>query len=286
MLVYDKFTTPRLYGNYEGNIPTSSDPSLTYKDGDGVVLTDMTVTTQLVDGGSSRGIQRIKRVSDNKDVNVYIGDNLIIGDGPKFVVDFYILTPPAKLLYTDNELTSYEGLTAHVEFNDGTSEDLEYGDERLTYSIPDGMSLTELESYVSVAGTGYGTVYVSYGESGMVDMFDIGADVDPGAGVLVCNITQGPNQSTYVVNTDPFDPTGIEFNFMGTTPGGEYSLDYLANRRPYIEGGSFNSYFGTTPYIGQVFDSPEDPKTGRITYKGVELVNGPTTTFNIHVVTE
>lgn len=81
MLVYEKKAegVRHLYGNYSGNTPLDADPQLTYKDADGATLTPVAGDTY-VDGGSSDGTQRIVRKSDNKVVNVFIGDNQIIGD--------------------------------------------------------------------------------------------------------------------------------------------------------------------------------------------------------------
>ena len=76
MLVYEKKVdnTRHLYGKVEGTIPAVDDVQLTYKDSDGDTLT-------IVEGDSyfNDGKGGIIRKSDNKPVNVFIGDTQIIG---------------------------------------------------------------------------------------------------------------------------------------------------------------------------------------------------------------
>ena len=76
MLVYEKKVegTRHLFGKVEGTIPAASDVQLTYKDADGNTLTVSESDTYLNDGKGG-----IIRKSDNKAVNVFIGNTQIIG---------------------------------------------------------------------------------------------------------------------------------------------------------------------------------------------------------------
>lgn len=76
MWLYEK--SSHLYGT-TSQVPSVSDTQCSYKDADGNTLT-LAKTDKLVDN-SSDGIQAMKRLSDNKDVNVYVGDVLVIGAG-------------------------------------------------------------------------------------------------------------------------------------------------------------------------------------------------------------
>ena len=76
MLVYEKKVegTRHLFGKVEGTIPADSDVQLTYKDAGGNTLTVSESDTYLNDGKGG-----IIRKSDNKAVNVFIGNTQIIG---------------------------------------------------------------------------------------------------------------------------------------------------------------------------------------------------------------
>ena len=73
MIVYEK-SDRHLYGNLIGTSPTNEDPQLTYKDAEGSSLELSKLDTYLDDGKGG-----IIRKSDNKAVNVFIGDTQIIG---------------------------------------------------------------------------------------------------------------------------------------------------------------------------------------------------------------
>ena len=73
MIVYEK-SDRHLYGNLVGTYPTNEDPQLTYKDAEGSSLELSKLDTYLDDGKGG-----IIRKSDNKAVNVFIGNTQIIG---------------------------------------------------------------------------------------------------------------------------------------------------------------------------------------------------------------
>lgn len=79
MLVYEKRINDEkhLYGTMQ-NVPSESDVELTYKDEEGTEIIPVSGDNYL-DKSFGR-IQRIRRISDNKMVNVFIGDTQIIGD--------------------------------------------------------------------------------------------------------------------------------------------------------------------------------------------------------------
>ena len=76
MLVYEKKVegVRHLFGKVEGTIPSATDVQLTYKDAGGNTLTVSDSDTYLNDGKGG-----IIRKSDNKAVNVFIGNTQIIG---------------------------------------------------------------------------------------------------------------------------------------------------------------------------------------------------------------
>ena len=87
MLIYSKVVggVKKLFGTME-NIPDENDNELIYKDSDGDVVT-VVAKDVYVDNGSNGKVQRIKRISDDKELIVYIKDannNLIkvLGDDP------------------------------------------------------------------------------------------------------------------------------------------------------------------------------------------------------------
>jgi len=84
MLVYEKKVAEggelkrHLFGTL-GNIPADADVQLTYKDNNGSAITPV-ANDKYVDNGTKDKVQRMKRLSDDKGVNVFIGDTCIIGD--------------------------------------------------------------------------------------------------------------------------------------------------------------------------------------------------------------
>lgn len=104
MLVYEKKVedTRHLFGKVEGTIPAASDVQLTYKDAGGNTLTVSESDTYLNDGKGG-----IIRKSDNKAVNVFIGDTQIIGSSispeGKVIIDG---TPDVIIYQSGGDYTS------------------------------------------------------------------------------------------------------------------------------------------------------------------------------------
>lgn len=129
MLIYEKTVdnATHLYGTL-GNIPGNSDNQLVYKDYDGDTLT-IVAGDSYVDGGSANGIQRIVRLSDGKDVNVFIGDDCVIGQvvTPKVIKKIVITTKPTKLEYVVDDKLDLTGLVVSAVYADGDTVALESG---------------------------------------------------------------------------------------------------------------------------------------------------------------
>ena len=129
MLIYGKTVdnATHLYGTL-GAIPSNSDNQLVYKDYDGDVITPVSGDSY-VDGGSANGIQRIIRKSDGKVVNVFIGDNCVIGQvvTPKVIKKIVITTKPTKLEYDVNDKLDLTGLVVSAVYADGDIVALESG---------------------------------------------------------------------------------------------------------------------------------------------------------------
>ena len=120
MFIYEKTTdnTSHLYGTL-GTIPSVSDNQLVYKDNDGDTLTIVANDTY-IDGGSSGGIQRIIRKSDNKAVNVCIGDTCVIGEiEEKIITTIKVTTKPTKLTYVKDETLDLTGMVVTATYEDG-----------------------------------------------------------------------------------------------------------------------------------------------------------------------
>lgn len=79
MLIYEKTVDGKRHLYYsESGIPGPEDIALTYKDGEGNIITPVDGDTYR--DHSSEGVHRIKRDSDGKVVNVFAGEKQIIGD--------------------------------------------------------------------------------------------------------------------------------------------------------------------------------------------------------------
>ena len=126
MLVYEKKVegVRHLFGNATGTQPTQSDVQLTYKDAEGTELELVEKDTYKDDGKGG-----IYRVSDNKAVNVFIGDTQIIGkeieeeSEPEITMTaIEVTTPPTKTVYTAGEELDLTGMVVTVIGTDGTKE--------------------------------------------------------------------------------------------------------------------------------------------------------------------
>jgi hypothetical protein len=126
MLVYEKKVEGErhLYGKVEGTIPAADDTQLTYKDAEGNTLTISETDTYLNDGKGG-----IIRKSDNKAVNVFIGDTQIIGEEieaestPEITMTaIEVTTPPTKTVYTAGEKLDLTGMVVTLIGTDGTQE--------------------------------------------------------------------------------------------------------------------------------------------------------------------
>lgn len=122
MLVYEKKVdnTRALYGNYSGNIPTDSDPALTYFNNEGTELTITSGDTYLDDGHGG-----IIRKSDSSEVNVFIGENQIIPPPVPVVLELEsieVTTHPTKISYESSaEKYDFTGMVVTATYSDGSS---------------------------------------------------------------------------------------------------------------------------------------------------------------------
>ena len=109
MLIYSKKVEEKmkLFGTLS-NIPSDEDEELTYTDGDGAqVDPPLSLSQSFVDGGN----HNIKRVEDDKEIKVFIGDvNVIPGEGSGPVPPTPVSNP--YLTFSSNEpftlKTTYE----------------------------------------------------------------------------------------------------------------------------------------------------------------------------------
>lgn len=149
MLIYEKKVdnVRKLYCNYTGTVPTNSDVELSYKDSDGNTLT-LTQGDSYVDGGSSNNIQKIKRLSDNENVVVYAGDNLLIGS---IVSSIVVTTQPTKVSYSEGDKFDPTGLKLKVTYTDGTEITLDADAVGITYDPDEDTSLATTDTSVTVA---------------------------------------------------------------------------------------------------------------------------------------
>lgn len=119
MLVYEKKVdgVRHLYGKVEGTIPAASDTQLTYKDAEGQELELVEKDTYKDDGKGG-----IYRVSDNKAVNVFIGDTQIIGEEIEVeptMTGIEVTTLPTKTSYTDGESLDLTGMVVTGTLSNG-----------------------------------------------------------------------------------------------------------------------------------------------------------------------
>lgn len=125
MIIYEKVVNGErhLFGNYSGNVPTSNDPQLVYKDHDGDVITP--VANDTYSDNSKNGKQGIKRASDGKDVNVFIGDHCVIGEVvAKVVKSIRIKTAPTRVNYNVGDALDLAGLVVEATYSDGDKADV------------------------------------------------------------------------------------------------------------------------------------------------------------------
>lgn len=148
MLVYEKKVdnVRHLFGNAQGTIPTGDDVQLTYKDSDGDTLT-------IIEGDSyiDNGKGGIIRKSDNKPVNVFIGDTQIIGEEiEEKTVTGIEVTPPTKVEYSDGDTLDLTGMVVKEVYSDGDKETITTG---YTTSPADGATLATTDTEVTVTHT-------------------------------------------------------------------------------------------------------------------------------------
>lgn len=155
MLIYTKIidNVKKLFGNYSGNVPTSDDPELTYLDDEGVELTLQAGDTY-VDGGSSSGVQKIKRLSDDSSVVVAIGDNVVIGQVDLVVSSIAVKTAPTTTTYNANDTLDLTGLVITVTYTNSETEDLAYTADGVTCSPANGATLTAEDTKVTITYEG------------------------------------------------------------------------------------------------------------------------------------
>lgn len=147
MLVYEKKVegTRHLFGKVEGTIPAADDTQLTYKDAEGNTLTISESDTYLNDGKGG-----IIRKSDNKAVNVFIGDTQIIGDEVEVVLKSIEVTAPTKVTYSVDDTLDLTGMVVKEVYSDGTKKTITTG---YTTSPVDGATLAATDTKVTVTHT-------------------------------------------------------------------------------------------------------------------------------------
>lgn len=146
MLIYSKVVggVKKLFGTME-NIPDENDNELIYKDSDGDVVA-VVAKDVYVDNDSNGKVQRIKRISDGKELIVYIKDannNLIkvLGDDPvEKVVNSIEVSGPTKTNYTSGEELDLTGLVVKEVYEDGDEVTISEG---YTVSPVAGTAITE-----------------------------------------------------------------------------------------------------------------------------------------------
>lgn len=154
MIIYEKIVegVKHLFGTKQ-NIPSNSDLQLTYKDNDGDVITP-TLSDTYVDGGSTAGTQYIARKSDGKLVNVFIGDECVIGKvtTPKVVKSIKVKTAPTKVTYTANDKLDLTGLVITATYSDGDKIDVVYAEHAsdFTTTPANGATLTAADTEVQI----------------------------------------------------------------------------------------------------------------------------------------
>lgn len=147
MLVYEKKVdgTRHLFGKVEGTIPAGDDTQLTYKDAEGNTLTVSESDTYLNDGKGG-----IIRKSDNKAVNVFIGDTQIIGGEIIPVLASIEVTAPTTVSYTEGETLDITGMVVKEVYSDGTKKTITTG---FTTSPANGATLATTDTKVTVTHT-------------------------------------------------------------------------------------------------------------------------------------
>lgn len=148
MLVYEKKVdnTRHLYGKVEGTVPAVDDVQLTYKDSDGDTLT-------IVEGDSyfNDGKGGIIRKSDNKPVNVFIGDTQIIGgEIEEKTITGIEVTPPTKVEYSDGDTLDLTGMVVKEVYSDGDKATITTG---FTTDPASGATLATTDTKVTVTHT-------------------------------------------------------------------------------------------------------------------------------------
>ena len=145
MLVYEKKVdnTRHLYGKVEGTVPAVDDTQLTYKDAEGNTLTIQEKDTYKDDGKGG-----IFRTSDNKAVNVFIGETQIIGeeieepDTP--LITSITVTPPTKTTYVVGDTLDLTGMVVTANFDNGDTEVLTEGFTATTTTGGDTLTTSDV----------------------------------------------------------------------------------------------------------------------------------------------
>lgn len=147
MLVYEKKVdgVRHLYGNASGTQPTADDVQLAYKDANGSVLTLSESDTYLNDGKGG-----IIRKSDNKAVNVFIGNTQIIGGDIEAILTGIEATAPTKVTYDVGDKLDLTGMEVKEVYSDGTKKTITTG---FTTSPADGATLAATDTKVTVTHT-------------------------------------------------------------------------------------------------------------------------------------
>lgn len=151
MLIYEKTVDGKRHLYYsESGIPGPEDIALTYKDGEGNIITPVDGDTYR--DHSSEGVHRIKRDSDGKVVNVFAGEKQIIGDEipepePE-LVKIEITKNPTKVEYLEGDLLDLEGLEVTAIYSDESTVDVT---DKVTTSPEAGTELTPEDVNVGVS---------------------------------------------------------------------------------------------------------------------------------------
>ena len=148
MLVYEKKVDEarHLFGNATGTAPTVDDVQLTYKDSDGDTLTIVEGDSYIDDGKGG-----IIRKSDDKPVNVFIGDTQIIGSEieEKTITGIEVI-PPTKVIYDVGDALDLTGMVVKEVYSDGDKKTITTG---YTTSPADQAILAATDTKVTVTHT-------------------------------------------------------------------------------------------------------------------------------------
>jgi len=154
MFVYEKKVdgVTHLYGNIEDNKPSTEDVQLTYTDSTGATITPE-VNDSYVDG-SKLDKKHMFRVSDDKEINVFIGDTCIIGEDVEPPVvpildNIAVTTAPTKVEYQEGESLDLSGMVVTATYDDESTKDV----TAKCVTVPEAGTILSDETSVEISYT-------------------------------------------------------------------------------------------------------------------------------------